>query len=174
MQINRFSSTCFALIAPLLLVSGLSACSSDDSPSPAEDAGKPDTAADTSTGSPDAGNADTAGHGDVSGDFAASDVDAQVGPSAPDGGILSACIVGVTSCFEYGLDYTPANADGHCKPNMGTAAATCPETLEGGARIGKCIVVTQFGTRATVYYKRADPTSAMAMCATEMGTWYAN
>jgi hypothetical protein len=183
MQNIRTTFACRAVSA-FILVSAvvLGGCGDDD-----DDKGKVDSATDTSRadGSPDGSKADglppssvdggVTGTADTSAvpDFGVADLVIADTVTASDAGVKGACISEAQSlCYEFAPDYTDVNITNHCSPMMATTVAVCPAEFMG-ARIGRCVSQTQFGTLHTIYYKRVDPRSAQVMCGSKGGTWYA-
>jgi hypothetical protein len=169
-----------ALVLALASTLVLGACDDDD-----DNKGKADASTDTSRAdaSPtDAGAAET--HADVAHadgpsdapevqDFGVADLVFADTVTASDAGVKGACVSeSQFLCYEFEPDYTDVGIANHCSPMMATSVAVCPAEFMG-ARIGRCVTKSTFGTLHTVYYKRVDPRSAQVMCASKGGTWYA-
>jgi hypothetical protein len=181
MDTIRYSITCRAVSAFILMASASALAGCDDD---GDDKGKVDGATDTSRadGSADGSNdglPPTTVDGGVADaatvrDFGIADLTIADSVAAADAGVKGACLSEAQSlCYEFEPDYTEANIVNHCSPMMATTVAICPAEFMG-ARIGRCVSHSQFGTLHTIYYKRVDPRSAQAMCASkEGGTFYA-
>ena len=170
MDTIRFSIACRAASAFILVAAAAALGGCDDD----GDNGRADAATDVRP----SGTLDLGSTADLPADTVLVPADAPIADlvvsetAAADGGVRNAC-VDDTVCYEYETDYTEANISNHCSPQMGTIISVCPADLMG-ARIGRCVTKSSFGTLHTIYYKRVDPRSAQAMCAAKGGVWYAN
>jgi hypothetical protein len=180
MHTIRQSIICRAVSA-FILLAAVAGCGEDDDKGGPTDTNRADGSGDGSRGdtlppgTPDGGSPDGAAAADVSTvpDFGVADLVFADTVTAADAGVKGACISEAQSlCYEFEPDYSDASIMNHCSPMMATPIAVCPADFMG-ARIGRCVSKTEFGTLHTVYYKRVDPRSAQIMCASKGGTWYA-